>query len=761
MSDTGEGDEGMIGGSSSSSSERASMSDTVYGGRYHLQQRIALGVLSEVYSTHDSELDRQLAIKILSADLADDADFVKSFRRDVKAAANLDHPNIVSIHDWGLEHGNYYVVMEYVDGSNAEDMLSSEGPIDPDRAAELGVAVASALSSAHEAKIVHRNLTLSNVLVNADNEVKVNNFGVADALDRLSGEEAANFEEALLETASYFSPEQAQGRQLDGRSDLYSLGVGLYKMVTDKLPFTAENSTALAVMHVKERPIPPRQLRAEIAESLEAIILKLLAKNPAHRYPTAADLKADLEFYLAGAHSLNQQPTRHQKSEASKGKVSERSETPEAPKGGETSKGVVTDGIPLQAKEVSAHTEEIVLKTLNMQDEEGDPQQASVDEEEASAVEHPTTIPIGVEDHPAQPDAITEPVAATVPSTAVHPQETHPHPTWLGQPGYYGPPTYYYEEAKSSGSWVRTVLTVLALLVLLATLGYLGFRFYKELGLDDNDVTVEDSMVVVPDIKNFDRLNAEAQLRNLGLDVNLRFVENAAVDEDTVFAQDPPAGQRVERGELVTITVSRDELHIVPSVEAHNVVKARELLEEAGYRMLTLSEVSQAEVGIVFNQEPAAGAKLRQGNAVTVYVSTGPGLVFIPDVRGLANLEAIERLTDMGFRVEERLEVDSIIEKGLVIDTEPTVGSPVERSFELTLIVSDGQPLTQVPDVLGVRFDTAKLVLERGGFVLGLVSFEIVEADSADVSRILRQSPGPGEEAYQGTSVDVTVGLTP
>lgn len=733
------------------------MSDTVYGGRYHLQHRIALGVLSEVYSAHDSELDRQLAIKILSADLADDADFVKRFRRDVKAAASLDHPNIVSIHDWGLEHGNYYVVMEYVDGSNAEDMLRSEGPIDPDRAAKFVVAVASALSSAHEAQIVHRNLTLSNVLFNADNEVKVNNFGVADAFDRLSGEEAANFEEALLETASYFSPEQAQGRQLDGRSDLYSLGVGLYKMVTGKLPFTAENPTALAVMHVKERPIPPRQLRVEIAESLEAIILKLLAKNPAHRYPKAADLKADLDFYLAGAHSLDQQP----KPEASKRKVSERSEIPKAPKTGETSRGVATDEIPLQAKEVPAHAETIALKTLNIQDEEGDAQQASVGAEKASAVEHPTSIPLEVEDHPAQPNATTESVAATVPSVAVHPQETHPHPTWLGQPGYYGPPTYYYEEAKSSGSWVRTILTVLALLVLLAALGYLGFRFYKELGLDDNGVTTEDSMVVVPDVKNFDRLNAEARLRNLGLDVDLRFVENAAVDEDTVFAQDPPAGQRVERGELVTITVSRDELHIVPSVEAHNVVKARELLEEAGYRMLALSEVSQAEVGIVFKQEPAAGVTLRQGNAVTVYVSTGPGLVYIPDVRGLTNLEAIERLTDMGFRVEERREVDSMIEKGLVVDTEPTVGSPVERFFEVTLIVSDGQPLTQVPDVLGVRFDTAKLVLEREGFVLGSVSFEIVEADSADVSRILRQSPSPGEEAYQGTSVDVTVGLAP
>ena len=208
------------------------------------------------------------------------------------------------IYDWGQEQGTYYIVMEYVEGRSIADVLRSTGPLQPNRAAKIAADMASALANAHDAGLVHRDVKLSNVMVSDDGEVKVTDFGIATALiDRDSGETLTQIG-SVTGTATYFSPEQAQGKPLDGRSDLYSLGVVLYEMIVGEPPFSADTPTAVAVKHVQDRPVPPSQMGVNIAESLEAIILKLLAKNPTHRYPKAADLQADLKRYLDGAHNL-------------------------------------------------------------------------------------------------------------------------------------------------------------------------------------------------------------------------------------------------------------------------------------------------------------------------------------------------------------------------------------------------------------------------------------------------------------------------
>ena len=276
---------------------------TVFNGRYELLRHIARGGMADVYLARDELLDREVALKVLFPEFANDPNFVERFRREAQAAANLNHPNIVGIYDWGQERGTYYIVMEHVSGRSMSDVLRSTGPLQPDRAAEIAADVAAALSIAHRAGLVHRDVKLGNILVSDSGDVKVADFGIATAL--AGGVDSGLTQHgSVMGTATYFSPEQAQGKQVDGRSDLYSLGVVLYEMLAGTPPFQAESPVAVAYKHVQEKPQTLIERGVPIAKSLNAITMKLLAKNPANRYPTAEDLRNDLRRYLSGAHQV-------------------------------------------------------------------------------------------------------------------------------------------------------------------------------------------------------------------------------------------------------------------------------------------------------------------------------------------------------------------------------------------------------------------------------------------------------------------------
>ncbi len=269
----------------------------IFSERYELNHLIARGGMAEVYRAHDRLLDRPVALKVLFPELSVDRSFVERFRREAQAAANLSHPNIVPVFDWGEDTGTYFIVMEFIDGRPLSAILKTSGPLSADRTADIGAHVAAALGYAHKHGVIHRDVKPGNVLITDEGQVKVTDFGIARAINT---EESLTQTGAVMGTATYFSPEQAEGMGVDARSDIYSLGVVLFEMATGRPPFLGDTPVAVASKHVRDHPPAPRELNPSIPPTFEAIILKAMAKNPEHRYATAEDLRADLLRFNEG-----------------------------------------------------------------------------------------------------------------------------------------------------------------------------------------------------------------------------------------------------------------------------------------------------------------------------------------------------------------------------------------------------------------------------------------------------------------------------
>jgi serine/threonine protein kinase len=268
------------------------MPQTFIDNRYALGDLLGSGGMAKVYLAHDEVLARDVALKVLKDQYAHNEEFVKAFRREARSAAALNHPNIVPIYVWGRsEDGTYYMAMEYVPGGTLKDHIRSNGPLDPNTAAELGFQVARALGFAHEHGVIHRDIKSQNILLTETDGAKVADFGIARAAATTTTSQSS----LILGTAGYMSPEQAKGEPVGPQSDLYSLGMVLYEMLTGELPYSAEDPVALAMKHVKETPRSTREATPEVPEALDALTLRLLAKNPEDRYPSAAALVDDLE----------------------------------------------------------------------------------------------------------------------------------------------------------------------------------------------------------------------------------------------------------------------------------------------------------------------------------------------------------------------------------------------------------------------------------------------------------------------------------
>ena len=272
------------------------MSQSMLAERYRIEERLGSGGMAEVFRGFDTVLSRPVAIKILAPRFASDPSFVDRFRREAQAAARLNHPNVVGVYDTGSDDGTHYIVMEFVEGRTLADFLAKGGSLPPLKAVEIAEHIADALQAAHEQGVIHRDVKSANVMVTREGTVKVMDFGIA----RMAEGDDVTQTAAVLGTASYLSPEQAQGRKVDARSDIYSLGIVLYEMLTGGVPFVGETAVAVAYKHVQETPPLPSTKNPEVPAALDAVVMRALAKNPANRYPSAREFKEDLERVRRG-----------------------------------------------------------------------------------------------------------------------------------------------------------------------------------------------------------------------------------------------------------------------------------------------------------------------------------------------------------------------------------------------------------------------------------------------------------------------------
>ena len=264
---------------------------TAINGRYVTSRLLGGGGMAQVFLARDEVLERDVAVKVLREQYAEDGGFVERFRREALSVASLSHPNIVQVYDRGVsEYGRYFIAMEYVPGGTLMERIERDGPLPPDAALDVAVQVADALGAAHERGLIHRDVKPQNVLVSASGDVKVADFGIA----RAAAADVLSATSVVLGTARYMSPEQAMGEPVGPASDLYSLGVVLYEMLTGEVPFEADTPVAVSMKHVNEPPSAPKGIRGEIPEEVNAVVLRLLAKDPGARYASAAALVADL-----------------------------------------------------------------------------------------------------------------------------------------------------------------------------------------------------------------------------------------------------------------------------------------------------------------------------------------------------------------------------------------------------------------------------------------------------------------------------------
>ncbi len=260
--------------------------------RYRIIKKIASGGMADIFLGDDLKLNRKVAVKVLSSNYAGDRNFVARFKSEAQILARLNHPNIVQVYDWGEFSGYYFICMEYVEGESLKEIIEKKAPLPTETIADYAVQISSALLTAHKNNLIHRDIKPQNIIVTPEEKVKVTDFGIAKSITT-DVTKTLN----IMGTAHYISPEQAKGEVLDHRTDIYSLGIVLYEMLTADVPFRGSNSIDISLKHINEKPLKPSEFMKNIPEKLEDIIMHCIEKNPLDRYPTVRELIGDLQKY--------------------------------------------------------------------------------------------------------------------------------------------------------------------------------------------------------------------------------------------------------------------------------------------------------------------------------------------------------------------------------------------------------------------------------------------------------------------------------
>jgi eukaryotic-like serine/threonine-protein kinase len=594
--------------------------------RYEVVRRVGVGGMADVYLAEDTQLGRQVALKILHPQYAGDASFVERFRREALSAAKLQHPNIVQIYDSGQEGDFNFIVMEYVEGRSLKDYLSEVGQMEIREAARVAGEVLTALAYAHRTGLVHRDIKPGNILLSDDGKVQVTDFGIA----RAEAGSTMTQTGTILGTAYYLSPEQAQGLPLDGRSDIYSLGVVLYEMLTGRRPFEGDSPVSIAYKHVREMPRPPSNFREDVPRPLEAIVLNGLAKRPEDRYSSAALMRRDLEAFVAGKE--------------------------------------VTATVKIPAPEDSTQ----VIRTVGVL--------------ERQAVKRPgwlvalaLTLLVGGL-------AIGAWSAATLVRTVIGqvevPRVVEREPEQANRLIRGAGLNPSFQESEYSTSVAEGLITRQEPTPGRSVAKGSLVRYWTSRGRP---------VVDVPNVIGKKLQDAVAALAESGLRAGKVQGEFNEAEQNTVLRQNPDAGRELRSGDTVDLVVSQgQEEGTVPNVIGLTEANAVEVLANSGFRVHRINEPNDRPAGEVFDQDPKPGAQAPSGEIIDIFISEGPEEFAMPSVIGLTQADAEDELRNAGLEVRVVREVViNDADRGRVIDQDPQPGTTVRRGDRVEITVGE------------------------------------------------------------------------
>ncbi len=600
--------------------------DTVIDGRYRVRSRIGSGGMADVYCATDLQLGRPVALKLLYRRFAEDQEFVERFRREASSAAGLQHPNVVGVFDRGEWDGTYYIAMEYLAGRSLKDIVREEGPLAPDRAVDLIGQVLRAARFAHRRGIIHRDFKPHNVIVDAEGRAKVTDFGIAKA-----GASDMTETGSIMGTAQYLSPEQAQGHAVSAQSDLYSIGIMLYELLTGRVPFDGDSPVTVALKQVSEHPIPPAELNPAISPQLESVVMRALRKEPAARFPDADAFIAALEQAqgLPEAAPTGIYPALPYPPPAPARPAAEDLERAARRNLGRLALWTFLllalaaagfGGYQLLAPE-KAEVPDVVRNTS------------------AIASARLQNEGFGVDIQMARSE--------DVPEDRVFRQDPMPG------------------ERVPEGSTVTILVSS---------------------GPGDE---------TIPPVEGLSERSAARRLERAGFKVDVRRETSATVQEGRVIESSPDERSRLQKGRTVVLVVSSGpEQTEVPDVVGSTREEARSRLEAEGFKVTITERESEAdEAGTVLTQTPEPGTSADEGSAVALVVARRPTTVEVPDVQGLTEDDARTQLQAAGLRVREREEpVATPDEDGQVLDQNPAPDSERRRGATVFITVGRFEP---------------------------------------------------------------------